>query len=345
MGTLTLETRNIFVILSSLSGEEDTAAGNQQGRKTKRPILSSNSKGNTEINSSGISLESMKLPCKKIWMRNFIKQVTIPKELDVTADNTLPSHSDIKQESATPGVTHSPQESTIFLSKPENADNLSKKSASVDELTEGTKGGNDICDMDVDDGELSDASSASTIPLDHDPDYHICAEIHNVDSQPARTYDTKPTDISKEQSDEKEIAGGVTNELTKSESPPAIQSSTKEAVEIGGNKATTNASTVDKTQMPVENNPAPPEKNVAQSESVTQIVASQHEQTSASNNEQVRPAKVKLSLQEYLSRRAANQGSTKESLASTEVVTKGEMQLCNTDLCHYQVIFEVIPKY
>lgn len=139
---------------------------------------------------------------------------------------------------------------------------------------------------DLDDGELSDASTASTIPLEEDHDYRTNMEVDDHEATPATSSSTKTAEV--------------------------ITTSKEDMVEEKQQTMDAN----DK-QMEVDE------------ESVIHKPSSEagDSQNSDDNGKQSKPTKIKLSLQEYLSRRAANQdGPSNESHSEKEQ----EVEFCSS---------------
>ncbi|KAG0165880.1 hypothetical protein DFQ28_008178 [Apophysomyces sp. BC1034] len=160
-------------------------------------ISSSNSRFLTEKNIDSSKALPSKLPCKKIWMRNFLLQVVDPISKYPSGDSELsPTKMSIHEDTVQANENHTVGDSVSardMLERRKQSDHsvlIKARSASpvVEELkttklpatcsndpaqgpsltSEPVQRAAPCEDFDVDDGELSDASSASTIPLEND---------------------------------------------------------------------------------------------------------------------------------------------------------------------------------
>lgn len=143
---------------------------------------------------------------------------------------------------------------------------------------------------DLDDGELSDASTASTIPLEEDHDYRTNMEVDDHEATPATSFST-------------------TNAKKTAE---VITTSKEDMLE---EKQQTMDANDKQMEVDEESEIHKPSSEAGDS------------QNSDDNSKQSKPTKIKLSLQEYLSRRAANQdGPSNESHSEKEQ----EVKLCSS---------------
>ncbi|KAI8097697.1 uncharacterized protein BX664DRAFT_84952 [Halteromyces radiatus] len=140
---------------------------------------------------------------------------------------------------------------------------------------------NDTMDIDLDDGELSDASSASTIPLDDDD--------REWTLRPQQRQKGKPVEASIKSSQETTV--------------PIASSQNKD--EQG---TVTSSTSVDSVKQ------------------LEEKAAKQDQTTTKLESDQVNKPKVKVSLQEYLSRRMANQDSSTSINTNNTIPFTSEQQ-------------------
>ncbi|KAJ8654456.1 hypothetical protein O0I10_009897 [Lichtheimia ornata] len=261
-----------------------------------------------------------KLPCKKKWMRSFIRQ---------TNNNSNDNNNDSNQIKEAPEkdmdvenkdvVVEDSTKDDVMKTKVEESN--STQLTTIPSKEESAEEPQQPMDDDLDDGELSDASTASTIPLEEDHDYRTNMEVDDDDDEDHQA--TTTSSIANNASASAATAIAVTSK-SKEEDTEMTTTMTNKVEEEEQQEQTTESN--DKQPAEAEEN----EKDEEEEEPEIQKPSSEAGD-SQNSDDKSKPTKIKLSLQEYLSRRAANQdGPSNESHTSNSDMSKEEVKLCNS---------------
>ncbi|KAG2227956.1 hypothetical protein INT45_011980 [Circinella minor] len=320
-----------------------------------------------------------KLPCKKAWVRNFMQQATAspPTTSPMTATTNPHGSSNVskgeldnttrrKQSKFSPTLPKNDQQKleNITPATKTKKDNVLSPSPS---LTRGptTTAVIDM-DLDEDDGELSDASSASTIPIMEQDDDRLMMNEPFETNQSQEESGSNLVSDKNEKELEKEAEPSSSSLTNKSQLPlehnnnNGVSESLPIVADINEDKAQPFATTEipgsgsnigntqQQQQQPAEKKPelskiekvtsqhqliAEDKSSEKQKENIS-VVTEQAQRQSSSEADEQKPTKVKLSLQEYLARRGtSNQGSVRagtEGKSSTPSPSSSSPQDCSS---------------
>ncbi|CAO3589253.1 unnamed protein product [Absidia cylindrospora] len=284
---------------SSLSGTDSDANGDtttgkkRKGRRIlKMPKQDSDTPSSTMTTPIAVNKPAA-LPCKKVWMRHFLQHNV--KTENVTERTDSDSSDMNKQKSPSVNANGNEmdnQTATHNISSVESSTNKMGVASSTE----------DAMDMDLDEGELSDASSASTIPLDEDDRDWTLRTREQPSQQPAPGQPSidqhNAAAISTQQPTVDEPATAMTEDATlERETPPLEEGSTTEKT----------------TSSPTKPSSSTEEEVSQQQQQLPNETTLTGTNDDGKELDQTKPTKVKVSLQEYLSRRMASKDPPKST--------------------------------
>ncbi|KAI8366809.1 uncharacterized protein BYT42DRAFT_143764 [Radiomyces spectabilis] len=293
-------------------------------------------------NGESLSPQKMisKLPCKKLWMRNYLQEkAAAEKAQEYPASN--PSASSVKKEKAEISPPPPPQKdinifspSSSLKQEPVSTTDTSfttvtAPSSSLPSNSYALTQEQEFDELMMDDGQLSVASSASTLPLDdgHRSDLDDANELsfksmddHQLLPSLEPSADPAAVDLP---STLPNVSESKDDDMVKSEQTENVLNDILQVEEEKTTDTTAPSASTVKEEHNRESNAEKSSKTVA-SEARSELTnpASKEDICATGANVETtqavetKPVKIKLSLQEYLSRRATK-GAVQESTPST----------------------------